>query len=494
MPTLTTAEFAAQIKAKYPVYANVPDAELSARMLEKYPVYRDRVVDFKSEATAPEPSMLESAAGVVGDLATGALKGVGQTAANLGRGVHMLPGVSSAIDALYGAPVSQPSFQAADQVLAPTNTAQTIGKGAEQIGEFFIPAGAVSRAAQGLSLGGRVALEGAAGAGIAAAQGASPGEMAASGALSAIPGVLPMKRLRATLAEHLKAKAAKRVTEGLGATTKRLKNEAQQIAPEFAERGLGGSLESLQATAGETRKEVGRKIGKTLKGPAGQDRVETAPLVAALEDAKRALTTQNVQSGASIVTDKSQHAALSNLQDVVKEYGGEMSLEQVNALKRIYARVTARSGGYNERAGEILNTAPEAAKTFAKILREEENGASALKALNKEYRFWAALEKVTKATVDRRSSQGKGLTATIAPVIGAATGFSSGGDLTDKTASAIAGGIAGRKLTTALQSPQWKFVRARFANQLADAIAGSNPERIGQVVGKILAAEAAHAH
>lgn len=39
----TRAEFAASIKAKYPVYANVPDDQLVDRMLEKYPTYRDRI-------------------------------------------------------------------------------------------------------------------------------------------------------------------------------------------------------------------------------------------------------------------------------------------------------------------------------------------------------------------------------------------------------------------------------------------------------------------
>lgn len=490
--TLTREEFAASIKAKYPAYASVPDAELVDKMLAKYPVYQDQIVDFKS--TAEPAPLLNRAASVVGDLGMGALKGLGQTATNLGEAVHLIPGVSRAVDALYGAPVSQPSFEAADQALQPSNTAQAIGKGAEQIAEFFIPGRAVSRAVQGLGMGGRAALEAGVGGGVAAAQGGSLPEVAASGALSALPGAieLPAKRLRASIAEHLHAKAAKRVTEGLGATTKRLKNEAQRIAPEFAERGLTGSVESIAETATTQVDDLGKQIGATIKGPVGQETRATAPIVAGLEKAKSKLTTQAVGTGERIVTDKPQHEALSKLQEVVQEYGDEMSVAQINALKKIYARVTSRSGGYNEKAGEILHTAPEAAKSFAAILRKEENGVDALKKLNKEFRFWKGVQNVTKATVDRRSSQGKGLTAAVAPVIGAATGFSSGGDVTDRAASAIAGGIAGRKLTTALQSPQWKFVRAKYAEKLAQAIASHDSDRVGQVVGKILAAEAAH--
>lgn len=631
--TLTRAEFAASIKAKYPVYASVPDAELVDKMLAKYPVYQDQVVDFKSTATLPpEPSRMARVGELAGDVLTGAAKGAGQTAANLGSFIHMIPGVSRGIDALYGAPVSQPSFTAADELLAPTNTAQSIGKGAEQLAEFFVPGGAVSRASQGMGLAGRLGLEAAVGGGVAAAQGASLPEVAESGALSAIPGAIPVKRLRASIAEHLSAKAAKRVTEGLGATTKRLKNEAQKIAPEFAKRGLGGSIESLAEQSASQAGDLGREIGATIKGPIGQQTRPTGPIVAAIEKAKGKLTTrrvggrvaseprqpatlpqlaaphyldvpidlvplktryitENSQEAARalagkfsqrqerqvfvdglrkeygdtltvyrvgniapgtiqsysldpkrlayfarvrgsepvaysvkakdiafpgladdlevaidsakvvkgavddlIVTDKPQWDALSKLQDVVQEYGDEMSVAQINALKRIYAKVTTRSGGYNEKAGEILNTAPEAAKTFAAILRREENGVEALAKLNKEFGFWKSLNNVTRATVERRSSQGRGLTASLAPVIGAVGGGASGDGVADRVQNAIIGGLAGRKLTTALQSPQWKFVRARYASHLAEALAGSNPERIGQVVGKILAAEAAHAN
>jgi len=485
-------------------------------VLAKYPEYADLAEparpDFRTETRAsdtPELFPQQQAGGLsvisdgAKDLAVGALKGAGQTATNLGRFVHMIPGVSRGVDALYGAPVSQAGFTEADRQLTPTTTAQSVGKGIEQIAEFFIPGAAAEKAGATLATKlptlGRVApavVEGLASGGIAAAQGGDVTETGAAAVLGGAPRLAGpgLKRLRATIADHLNAKAAKRVTEGLGATTKRLKDMAQRIAPEFARRGLGGSLESLAEQATAHTDDLGHQIGQTIAGPVGQSTRPTAPILDALEQAKGKLTTTKVGgAGELIVTDKPQWEALGKLQDVVKEYGDELSVEQINALKKIYAQVTSRAGGYNEKAGELLNTAPEAAKTFATILRTEENGVAALAKLNKEFGFWKSLEKVTKATVDRRSSQGKGLTASIAPLIGGAAGALSGDDLTDKITSGLVGATAGRSLTRALQSPQWKFVRARYASQLADALAGSNPERIGQVVGKVLAAEAAHA-
>lgn len=51
---ISREEFAQQIKAKYPVYTDVPNDELVDRMLEKYPVYQSRVAPFKSEGKASE--------------------------------------------------------------------------------------------------------------------------------------------------------------------------------------------------------------------------------------------------------------------------------------------------------------------------------------------------------------------------------------------------------------------------------------------------------
>lgn len=494
------SELVTRVRTKYPgVYDDLDDAALESAVIAKYPEYQDLVEskpDFRTEVRASDaPGWMEQTGGTVGDLGLGVLKGAGQTAANLGRGVHLIPGVSQAVDWLYGAPVSQASFGEADRLLAPTSTAQAIGKGAEQLGEFFIPGAAIAKAAKGSRVA-RAGLEALTGAGVAAAQGASPTEIAASGALAGAPTALApvSRRLTATMAEQLRAKAAKRVTEGLGATTKRLKSEAQRIAPEFAERGLTGSLETLAEESAGNVAGLGHRIGQVIKGPVGQETRATAPIVAQLEKAKTKLTTQAVQGGTRIVQDKPQYEALARLQEVVTEYGDEMSVQQINALKKLYARVTSRSGGYNERAGEVLQTAPEAAKTFAAILRAEENGVAALAELNKEFRFWKGLQTVTKATVDRRSSQGKGLTASMAPVIGAAGGFGSGDSAADRIQNAIIGGVAGRQLTKALQAPQWKFVRAKYASSLAGALAQKDPERVGQVVGKILAAEAAHAY
>lgn len=74
------------------------------------------------------------------DVAIGFAKGAGDTAVGLGSLVHKIPGVTSAVDALYGTPgLSDNAFKVADQELTATNTPQMAGKGLEFLAETAIP-------------------------------------------------------------------------------------------------------------------------------------------------------------------------------------------------------------------------------------------------------------------------------------------------------------------------------------------------------------------
>lgn len=53
----TRKEFAAQIKAKYPVYKDIPDDQLVDTILQKFPVYRSSVVDFEG-SPGPEAGIV----------------------------------------------------------------------------------------------------------------------------------------------------------------------------------------------------------------------------------------------------------------------------------------------------------------------------------------------------------------------------------------------------------------------------------------------------
>jgi len=120
---------------------------------------------------------------MVGDVGVGIAKGAANTAVGLGELMHRIPGVSTAVDALYGQPgLSERSFPAAREAVQPTNTAQKDGYYGEQIGEFFLPvAGAAGKAGTAGRIGKDALLAG--------AQTGSATDAAITGGLSAvIPG------------------------------------------------------------------------------------------------------------------------------------------------------------------------------------------------------------------------------------------------------------------------------------------------------------------
>jgi hypothetical protein len=123
---------------------------------------------------------------IVGDVGIGAAKGVANTVAGLGELVHRIPGVTPAVDALYGRPVSQEAFAAARRVTQPTTPAQRVGYTVEQMGEFFLPTGATKL---------KLASEAAKSAVLTLAQSGSPATAATSAGLTAvIPGAGAVRR------------------------------------------------------------------------------------------------------------------------------------------------------------------------------------------------------------------------------------------------------------------------------------------------------------
>jgi hypothetical protein len=138
------------------------------------------------------------------DVGIGMAKGLGEGVVNAGKLWHAIPGVSRAVDTLYGQPgLSAAAMREADAAMEATNTPQGVGKFAEQVGETLLAGPAIlkagSRVAQAAGrvaprmgqpaadLAGRVAVEAAAGGGLAAYQGGDATTGAVLG--GAIPGI-----------------------------------------------------------------------------------------------------------------------------------------------------------------------------------------------------------------------------------------------------------------------------------------------------------------
>ena len=103
-------------------------------------------------APAPEPAVgavdrLSALLSGAKDVGVGMAKGAAGSVVGLGGLVHQIPGVSAAVDRLYGTPgLSENAFAVADKELEATNTPQMVGKGLEFAAEAAIPVGMGAKA------------------------------------------------------------------------------------------------------------------------------------------------------------------------------------------------------------------------------------------------------------------------------------------------------------------------------------------------------------
>lgn len=102
---------------------------------------RAAVEKFRGADADPERSTVDT----IGDVARGGVKGLGETIFRLGQVVHGIPGLGDLTDIIaraVGPEGTDPDafFSQVPSVLEATNTAERVGKGVEQVGEFLIPA------------------------------------------------------------------------------------------------------------------------------------------------------------------------------------------------------------------------------------------------------------------------------------------------------------------------------------------------------------------
>jgi len=158
----TQEQFAKMIRTKFPEgvasdgrsYKDIDDTELVAKITEKYPVYKSQITDIQK---------ITGTTGVKG-VAKGIGKGVATTGVGLaelgskiGRGIEK--GVDVVFDKITGQQAPESMYKTKEQFsqtrekLKPKGTAEKIGFGAEQITEFFIPAGKVAQVEKVLASG-----------------------------------------------------------------------------------------------------------------------------------------------------------------------------------------------------------------------------------------------------------------------------------------------------------------------------------------------------
>lgn len=411
------------------------------------------------------------------DVAIGAVKGVGNTVFGLGKMVRDYTPVGRISDAILPG-----AFDQRPPEITPSNTAQRVGFTTEQIGEFFLPTGAVSRTAKA------VAELGKSGALTKAQTGDTGAAGVAMGLTAAVPGVGAVRRFAGGMREA----AEKATAQALGATKEAHKATAARIAPEMLERGVGGSRGGMLARSKEelaklkpqmnAAERAATEVGTTIPGNIIRGELQFATEGLMVPNAQGVMT---VVPGTEAVIKR-----LQKLDQFVASLGDEIPFDKANRIKKVWDRIVSKGGLYGPKAAASATddanawATREGASAFRRLLAE---ASPDLAALNKEFAFWKGLKDVLKATEARTQSQAGGLVSSIGGVAGAASGFASGDSVGDSVEKALIGGYAGRQLIKLLQSPTWKTrVSAPLKFKLAQALESGKAEQLQKTARHII--------
>jgi hypothetical protein len=266
------------------------------------------------------------------------------------------------------------------------------------------------------------------------------------------------------LSTSLKNSATKQYQKALSPTKAENKFLAQKITPQLLDRGVSGSLEGINEQAQAAMEDVGPQISAAVKKVPQAKQLAIQPVLQALEDYKDTFKVNGAEMRPDAV------ARATELQDTIKQLGPDVSYASLNRARQIFDEVVAQGKGYYGKTlaeGGTLDVQREAANAIRQELAKDRPDIAKL---NKEYSFWANVEKVTGDTLQRRSGQEGALLPKLGAIGGAATGhLPSGGALY----------LLGR----VLQSPRWRTFSAVKKTQIANAIAAGDAATLTKLIG-----------
>jgi hypothetical protein len=437
----------------------------------------------KLASTAVSP-MAQGPLHAIGDFAEGAVSGAASTVFHGGDLIRRIFGMPRVIN--------NPDVQQA--MKTPDSVAGKVGKTAEQVAEFAIPASKVGTLAKGANFLTRAGAQAATAAAVSGAQtGGDPASMALAGAtgaagegVSAALGQIEIPQAMRTYAERLYGKA-------LAATTKQNKFLSKnEVVPELLDRGVSAlTQKGLLAKANTNVADLGHAIGEAWEALPEGASVPVEGIFDTLEGASKKLFTAPGPAGEPLALGP--HAAagikrVSDLADTIAQHAVpnpqtgvlEVPAATLRRVRQYFDSVAADSGRF---AGRSLADASEAEAhgMAADAIREElSKQYPSIAEINKEYSFWKNVQRVVGDTVLRREGQVGGLTKKIAGAAGAAVGGANAG-----IHGAILGKVAAEQLEAAMSSAGWRTVSANYVNQLSRFLAKGDNAGANRTIAQI---------
>jgi hypothetical protein len=361
---------------------------------------------------------------------------------------------------------ANPQLAEENKGLITPDPGQKAGYVAEQAAEFLAPSGAigkVGKAAEALPLAARIAtraaLEGTSAAAISAAHGdehpLATGLVGAAGgaATEALPAA----------AEFATGRARQLYSKALAPTTNANKNLTEKIVPELLDQGEWGGLKTLSGKAQDVKAEVGPQIDAALQAK-GNVPQPVKPVLDSLDEFKQSFVSSNgtvLNQGAVDAAEKLQSQLLDMSSSGLVGKGGYVSTKDLVAARRVWDTTVARAGGFTGKTLAEGSMADAMAEGANSIRRELASANPDLAALNAKYSFWSNVQRVSDATLQRRTGQIGGLLGDGVAELG--------GALVDGAAGGVKGAVLNVARKTAI-SPASRTARAVMWGNLGRAI------------------------
>lgn len=460
------------VKLKFPgSYDDMDSGQLGKMVAMQFPgVYDDLI-----EPASPEIQEPQGVGGIKG-FALGATKGALSTAKNLTGLISKAPeNMAFNPFGIYSKVTGKINEKLSEANLKPEGTAEKVGFGAEQIGEFFVPAGGVARAGKAieagiegfnlgskatkaLQLGGKVGLGAAEAGGISKLQGQSNKDALIN---AGIGGALPLAG--AVLAPLKNSQAGKFINSLIKPKEVDFrfgKNPGQAVA----EAGIiGNTLEGLKNNITKARQSVGKEIQKLLTAPKVSNIVQDVrPALSVIDDE----ITKAVSRGEQEYVNRliQFRNGLSKEFTLVDGQLKEVGLKNLKLKPLEIQQLKIQVGEGTRWTGQAFDTDINQVKTkvYAALNDLVEKAAPGTKKLNSKYGNFLTAE---KAAEKRIATSAKNNLVSLPNI-----GFGGIGALTGTVASggaAIPGLIAGAGAVGASKVLGSTAVKSRVAKRLA---------------------------
>lgn len=458
----------------------------------------------QTQTSIPKPGRASEA---MQQFSLGALKGVGQTARQLGS---LAPAAGAGLAQLITGKRTQAFEPISKELVTPQGTAQKVGYGAEKIAEFLLPGKVITAGITGvrtalttaklspalvkwLTAGASAGMEALSAGAVSKIQGATNKDARNSAILAGVLSA-PLKLLnefKAPIAGAIQKTAEKKGAQALGATTREMKQLSDRVVPELLKRKTffltrGGLEEKAIAKADD----FGAKIGDAFEALSPETKIHITPIINSLEKLKDSAVSVGA-GGQRVVIDSAKYKAAQELQNTFIDLASDpnkfvsypsVAVGSIRKARQILDTAIAKTGkgfGLGIKDTAIQSAQKEGANAIRSELAKE---FPHIDVLNKEFTFWKNVEKVVGTTIERTKSQGAGISSAAAEAGGAVTGAVMKGTI----GSVILGAVGFKILKQAVTSPAWRITSAITRQALADAIYRGNIQVATQILNRII--------